>query len=365
MSSLSIGIVGLPNVGKSTLFNAITHASVDAHNYPFCTIEPNVGIVPIPDPRLSVLSKISGTHTLVYATIQFTDIAGLVKGASKGEGLGNKFLSNIRDTTAIAHVVRCFDDPNIVHVNGTPNPIDDIEIIHLELIYSDLELVEKLWEAQSKKAKTQNKEELKKLELFEKIRDGLGHNKAIRHLDLSHEEMDLLRGYSFLTAKKVIYVANIDEASIGQSNPLAQEVQVYAHRHGDAYVELCSKLESEIALLPEEDRSLFLEELGLADSGLGQLSRGCFQLLGLQTYLTTGVKETRAWTIRQGDKAPQAAGAIHSDFEKGFIRANIVSYTDFVACGGLKFAKEKGLVRQEGKEYVMQEGDIVEFLFNV
>jgi len=363
--SLEVGFVGLPNVGKSTLFNAITDAQVDAQNYPFCTIEPNRGTVAIPDQRLTVLSEISGTEKLVYATITFVDIAGLVKGASQGEGLGNKFLTNIRETSAIAHIVRCFVDENVIHVNGAPDPISDIEIIELELILADLESALKSLENQAKKIKSGNKDEIKKHQFLQKVVDHLEKNIAIRAIEFTEEESEFLSVYPFITAKKMIYVANIGEDSFNQPNPLVDQVQAYAKKTNALCIVLCAKLEAELAALPAQDRQDYLTELGIPQSGLTQLSQTCFDLLGLQTYLTTGVKETRAWTIKKGDKAPQAAGVIHTDFEKGFIRANITSYEEFVNCNGWKNAKEKGLVRQEGKDYIMKDGDIVEFLFNV
>ncbi len=359
------GIVGLPNVGKSTIFNAITQAGAEVQNYPFCTIEPNSGIVPINDPRIDKLSEISQTQKRIYATIEFTDIAGLVKGASKGEGLGNKFLTNIRETSSIAHIVRCFEDDNIIHVEGKVNPIADIEIINLELILADYDMVEKLVDSQRKRTKSNQKDEVKKLELLERIKAQLEKEKPIRHLQFTEEESLILKGIHFLTAKKVIYVANISEGMIGQPNPLVDIVKNYAAENGEPCLEICAKLESELSQLSSEEKQAYLQEFGLEHTGLDRLATACFSLLDLQTYLTTGVKETRAWTIPLGCTAPQAAGVIHTDFEKGFIRANIMSYEQFVSCGGWKNGKDKGLVRQEGKEYIMQDGDVVEFLFNV
>ncbi|NBV41600.1 redox-regulated ATPase YchF [bacterium] len=363
--TLSIGIVGLPNVGKSTLFNAITNASVDAQNYPFCTIEPNSGIVPVPDPRLDVLSRISGTEKIIHATIEFVDIAGLVKGASKGEGLGNKFLANIRETAAIAHVVRCFEDDNIIHVHGKVDPISDIETIELELILADLETIQRAVDTQAKRIRTNQKDEVKKYDVLKQVQSALESNIPVRQIELDDDAKAIANQYQLLTAKPVIFVGNVDENNLGKPLETVKKLQKYAKKTHAGCIIICAKLEAELALLSGEEKQVFLSELGIAQSGLDQLSQACFDLLGLQTYLTTGVKETRAWTIRKGDTAPQAAGVIHTDFEKGFIRANIVSYTDFIACAGWKNAKEKGLVRQEGKEYVMRDGDVVEFLFNV
>jgi len=363
--ALSVGIVGLPNVGKSTFFNAITNAGAQAQNYPFCTIEPNTGVVPVPDERLNVLSKMSASIKVVPATITCVDIAGLVKGASKGEGLGNKFLSHIREVNAIAHVVCCFDDQNIVHVNGKVNPIDDIETINVELMLSDLEMADKLQSTLSKQLKSADNEVKEKLALVTRIKMALEANKPVRSLEFSVEESEYLKQMSFISAKKVIYVANINESSIGKDNDYVKSVKEYARSCGEKCEVISAKIEEEIAMLNAAEKAEFLKELGIKQSGLDVFAKECYSLLGLQTFLTTGVKETRAWTINKGATAPQAAGVIHTDFERGFIRVNVISYEDFVRYGGEAGAREKGLLRQEGREYIMREGDIVEFLFNV
>jgi len=362
---LSIGIVGLPNVGKSTLFNAITNSQVEAQNYPFCTIEPNFGVVPVPDSRLNTLSDISGSKELIPATIDFFDIAGLVKGASKGEGLGNAFLSNIRATSVIAHVVRCFDSTDITHVFGDVDPIRDLEVINTELLLSDLDYVGKVLETTKKKARGNDEAAKKKLALLEALHNHLENEKPIRSYDFSADDMELMSDLDLLTNKKMIYVANVEEGALSEDSQHVETLRAFAESQGDQLIVVSASLENELSQLDETDKLELLAEFGLKESGLSLLSKACFDLLGLQSYLTSGEKETRAWTIKKGMTAPQAAGVIHTDFEKGFIRANVVSFEDFVACKGLKGAKEKGLLRQEGKEYVMQDGDVVEFLFNV
>ncbi|KJJ85820.1 GTP-dependent nucleic acid-binding protein engD [Candidatus Omnitrophus magneticus] len=362
--ALSVGVVGLPNVGKSTFFNAITNAGAAAANYPFCTIDPNKGIVPIRDERLNVLAEMNKSENIIHATIEFVDIAGLVKGASKGEGLGNKFLSHIQEVSAIAHIVRCFDDPDIIHVNGKVNPKEDIEIINLELILADIDILSKMIDTASKKAKVDN-EYKERLVLMKKIQEALEKNIPARNLIYDESEMFLLKTLPLLTLKKVVYVANVDDKNIGKENDFTKIVKKIAEEAGDEFAIISAKIEEEIAQLSSEERIEYLKELGIPETGLDVIAHKCFKLLGLQTFLTAGKKETRAWTIKKGDLAPQAAGVIHSDFEKGFIRANVVSYPDYVANNGLVGARAKGLLRQEGKTYVMQEGDIVEFLFNV
>lgn len=365
--TLHAGIVGLPNVGKSTLFNAITQAGAEAANYPFCTIDPNVGIVHVPDSRLGVLADMAHPDRIVPATVEFVDIAGLVKGASKGEGLGNKFLSHIREVDAIVHVVRCFDDSNVIHVEGNVDPQRDIETIELELILADLEGVEKRLERVAKLFKSGEKKALAEVELLKRLKEAFDEGKAARSLSYTDEEKEILKTLSLLSNKPVLYAANVSEEDLiqGEENSYVQRVKEIAAAENSEVVMVCAKIESEIAELEDDEKQAFLEDLGLEESGLDRLIRGAFHLLGLMTFFTVGQIEVRAWTIRQGTKAPQAAGTIHTDFERGFIRAEVVSYSDFVEFKGLNGAKDKGLVRLEGKEYVMADGDIVHFRFNV
>ncbi|HBI72686.1 MAG TPA: redox-regulated ATPase YchF [Lachnospiraceae bacterium] len=365
---MKLGIVGLPNVGKSTLFNSLTKAGAESANYPFCTIDPNIGIVPVPDERLDVLGKLYNSEKIVPATIEFVDIAGLVKGASKGEGLGNQFLSNIREVDAIVHVVRCFDDANIIHVDGSVDPARDIETINLELIFSDLEILERRIAKTTKTAKADKAAE-KELNMLLRLKEHMEEGKLAKSFPTENEdEEELLSTYNLLTAKPVIYAANIKEEDLaddGAGNAYVKAVRSIAEEdHSEVFV-ICAQIEQEIAELEEEEKKMFLEELGLKESGLEKLIKASYRLLGLMSYLTAGPKETRAWTIKIGTKAPQAAGKIHSDFERGFIRAEIISYEHLVECGSFNAAKEKGLVRSEGKEYVVQDGDVVLFRFNV
>ena len=365
---MKLGIVGLPNVGKSTLFNSLTKAGAESANYPFCTIDPNVGVVAVPDERLQVLTKMYNSKSTVPAVIEFVDIAGLVKGASKGEGLGNQFLSHIREVDAIVHVVRCFEDTNIIHVEGSVDPARDIETIDLELIFADLETVDKRL-AKGVKAAANNKEIAKEVELLKKIKAVLEEGKSARSYEpADDEEKALLDSFWLLTAKPVIYAANVNEddlADDGKSNPHVAAVRKIAAEQGNGVFVVCAQIEQELAELSDEDKKAFLDDMGVTSSGLEKLIVASYDLLGLMSYLTAGEKETRAWTITKGTKAPQAAGKIHSDFERGFIRAEIVSYDHLVECGSFNAAKEKGLVRSEGKDYVMQDGDVVLFRFNV
>lgn len=364
---IGIGIVGLPNVGKSTLFNAITKAgAAEAANYPFCTIEPNVGMVTVPDTRLEELSKIINPQRVVHSTVEFIDIAGLVKGAAKGEGLGNKFLSNIRATAAICQVVRCFDDENIVHVSGGVNPISDIEVINSELILADMETVEKAIEKHKKLAINKNKESMALMPVLEKAKAHLDNFQLLKTLELTDEEVELIRVYQLLTIKPMIFAANVSEDDLATGNAYVEQVKEYASKLGSEVVVVSAKVEAELQEIEdEESKKEYLEALGVEEAGLNRLIRAGFKLLGLQTYFTAGVKEVRSWTIRIGDTAPKAAGEIHTDFEKGFIRAKVVSYEDFIKYSGWKGAQEAGVLRLEGKEYIVKDGDLMEFLFNV
>lgn len=363
---MKLGIVGLPNVGKSTLFNAITSAGAESANYPFCTIEPNVGVVEVPDKRLDFLAKMSNSGKTVPAVIEFFDIAGLVKGASKGEGLGNKFLSHIREVESVVHVVRCFEDENVIHVESSVDPQRDIEIIELELVLADLEVMSKRLERLTKLVKN-DKSLQSELELVTKIVAALENEQQARFLEYTDEELKLLKTFNLITAKPVLYVANVDEDYImdPSSNKFVDVVKNHAAKDNSEVITVCGKIEEEISVLEEDEKKEFLHELGLEESGLDKLIRSSYSLLGLISYFTTGPMESRAWTIVKGTKAPQAAGKIHSDIERGFIRAEVTSYNDLIECGTLQAAKEKGLMRLEGKEYIMEDGDTVLFRFNV
>lgn len=358
------GIVGLPNVGKSTLFNALTKAAIAAENYPFCTIDPNVGVVPLPDPRLDAIAAIVKPKAILPTSMQFVDIAGLVAGASRGEGLGNKFLANIRETDAIAHVVRCFENDDVVHVAGKIDPRGDIEVINTELALADLESVEKALDRATRQAKTGDKKILFRKELLERVREQLDTGQPVRAMGLELEELQELRDLFLLTAKPTLYIANVAEDGF-QNNPFLAAVQELAAAEGAEVVPVCAAIEAEIVELEAEERALFLADLGLDEPGLNRVVRAGYKLLGLETYFTAGPKEVRAWTIPQASRAPQAAGVIHSDFERGFIRAEVIAYDDFIAGKGEQGAREAGKLRSEGKEYVVKDGDVIHFRFNV
>jgi GTP-binding protein YchF len=361
---MKCGIVGLPNVGKSTLFNAITKSGIDAENYPFCTIEPNVGIVEVPDNRLQEISSIVNPEKIQPAIVEFVDIAGLVAGASKGEGLGNKFLANIRETDAIMHVVRCFEDENIVHVDGKIDPLSDIETINTELILADMETLDKAIQREEKKAKSGDKEARQSLEIFSKISKALNDGNPASSVHFDKDDFKLVRPLCLITIKPVMFAANVSEQGF-ESNPLLKKLEDYASNIGCPVIPVCAKIESEISDLDDEEKLIFLSDFNLSEPGLNRVIRGAYELLGLQTYFTAGVKEVRAWTTKKGATAPEAAGVIHTDFQKGFIRAEVISYEDFISLKGEQKAKEAGKMRLEGKEYIVKNGDVIHFRFNV
>ena len=361
--SLQCGIVGLPNVGKSTLFNALTKAGIAAENYPFCTIEPNVGVVEVPDPRLAQLSEIVKPERVVPAIVEFVDIAGLVAGASTGEGLGNKFLAHIRETDATVNVVRCFDDENVIHVAGKVDPISDIEVIQTELCLADLATVEKALHRHTKVARSGDKDAQKLVGLLERCQAALNENTPVRALEFTKEELPLVKSFTLITAKPAMFVGNVSEDGF-ENNPYLDRLREYAARQGAPVVAICAKIEADLAEMDDEDKKMFLAEIGQEEPGLNRLIRAAFKLLGLQTYFTAGVKEVRAWTIQIGDTGPQAAGVIHGDFEKGYIRAQTIAFEDYIAFKGEQGAKDAGKMRSEGKEYVVKDGDVMNFLFS-